>query len=62
MVGSKIEAKNFVFNLEFHGIKPNFSSIYTGEVISVDETEESIQDEKRYFGIDFEMFKAQGQK
>ena len=58
MVGSKSEAKKYNYTLELHGIDPNIKAISFGQVVSIDETVEEIQEAKEYFGIDFEMFKA----
>ena len=59
MVGSKFEAKNYYYTLEFHGIDSNIKNHYFGQVVPIDETLESIKETKKYFGIDFDMFKAQ---
>ena len=58
LVGSKFEAKNYYYTLEFHCIDPNASSTFTAQVIPIDERWKSIADNKD-FTISFGNFKAQ---
>ena len=59
IVGSKYEAKNYIYTLEFHGNDPNVRSTYSGQVISIDETADSIKDNCLNFGINFKILKKQ---
>ena len=58
MVGSKFEAKIYYYTLEFHGIDPNVKTLNFDQVLPLDETLDSIKEAKKYFGIDFEIFKT----
>ena len=59
LYGSKYEAKNYYYTLEFHGIDPNIKDVYTRQAISVDETSDEIMKTNKCFGIKFDIFKAQ---
>ena len=42
VIGSQVEAKNYYYTLEFHGIDPEVRTVHTGQVFPIDETSDSI--------------------
>ena len=54
-----MEAKNYYYTLEFHGIDPKCRSLYSAQVISIDESRDSIKQTYKHFGMDYCVFKSQ---
>ena len=59
MVGTTIEAKKYFYTVEFHGLNPDVRTTYSGQVLSVDERPFAIKEAKKFFGIDYGMFRTQ---
>ena len=58
LVGSRHEAKNYVFTLEFHGHNSG-SVTYTGSVFSIDDSYKSISEGLKCYGMNYGVFKTQ---
>ena len=58
MYASKIEAMNYYYTLEFHGTDPRCRIVHSTQVISIDETKNSILKDNKCFGFDFKFFKS----
>ena len=59
LIGTPEEAKNYSYTLEFHGKKPHIYNVYSGEVISVDESTAKIIESNKCFGMKFKVYKEQ---
>ena len=58
-IGPSREAQNYVYTLEFHGINPNVKTVYSGEVISMNETADNLIKADKTFAVKFDTFKKQ---
>ena len=58
IVGSRIEAKKYYYTLKLLGTDRNVRISFTGQVVSIDETPNSIRKSGKCFGINFQTFKT----
>ena len=59
IVGSKYEAKNYYYTLEFHGTDPEVCNVYSGQVFPIDETYETITKGFKCLGINKNVMRMQ---
>lgn len=59
LLGSKLEAKNYQYDLCFDGVNSNSKMVYSGDVFSIDEKFVTIVNAKNSFVTNFEAFKTQ---
>jgi len=58
MIGSQFEAKNYSYTLEYFGTSKS-TCTYTGQVVPIDETSQSIIKTAKCFGMNYKVFKLQ---